>query len=119
MIILPAIDIKDGACVRLYKGDFSTVHKVAENAVDTAKSFAEQGAKWLHMVDLDGAKDGERKNSKVILDVRKNTSLHIEVGGGIRDMAYRQSYSWFCGCQKSRACKRSYKGIRRKDCRRD
>ena len=92
MIILPAIDIKDGACVRLYKGDFSTVHKVAENAVDTAKSFAEQGAKWLHMVDLDGAKDGERKNSKVILDVRKNTSLHIEVGGGIRDMASIEYY---------------------------
>lgn len=92
MIILPAIDIKDGTCVRLYKGDFSTVHKVAENAVDTAKSFAEQGAKWLHMVDLDGAKDGERKNSKVILDVRKNTSLHIEVGGGIRDMASIEYY---------------------------
>lgn len=92
MIVLPAIDIKDGTCVRLFKGDFSTAHKVAEDAVETAKSFAEQGATWMHMVDLDGAKDGARKNSEVILNVRKNTSLQIEVGGGIRDMASVEYY---------------------------
>lgn len=86
MIVLPAIDIKDGACVRLYKGDFSTAHKVAEDAVETARSFYNQGAEWMHMVDLDGAKDGKRTNSDVILNVRKNTDLKIEVGGGIRDM---------------------------------
>ena len=50
MIILPAIDIKDGNCVRLIKGDFDTVHKVAENPLQTARSFEQDGAEWLHMV---------------------------------------------------------------------
>lgn len=86
MLIIPAIDIKDGNCVRLYKGDYSTVHKVADSAVDTAKGFEEDGVEWLHMVDLDGAKDGKRINSDLILDVRKNVDLRIEVGGGIRTM---------------------------------
>ena len=86
MFIIPAIDIKDGNCVRLYKGDYSTVHKVAESAVDTAKKFEEDGVRWLHMVDLDGAKDGKRVNSELILSVRKSCKLRIEVGGGIRDM---------------------------------
>lgn len=86
MIILPAIDIKDGGCVRLYKGDFATAHKVADDPLLTAKQFEQSGARWLHMVDLDGAKDGERKNAPVFLDIAKNTSLKIELGGGIRDM---------------------------------
>ena len=86
MIILPAIDIKDGMCVRLYKGDYSTAHKVADSAVETAKKFEADGAKYMHMVDLDGAKDGKRVNSDVILEVRKNCGLKIEVGGGIRSM---------------------------------
>ncbi len=86
MIVLPAIDIKDGNCVRLYKGDYSTAHKVAESAVETAKGFEAEGALWLHIVDLDGAKDGKRVNSELILEVRKNCGLQIEVGGGIRDM---------------------------------
>ena len=87
MIVIPAIDIKDGNCVRLFKGDYSTVHKVAENAVQTALEFQNAGAKWIHMVDLDGAKDGKRVNSQIFLDVAKNTDLKIELGGGIRDMA--------------------------------
>lgn len=86
MIILPAIDIKDGNCVRLFKGDYSTVSKVAENAYDTAQSFADIGAKWMHMVDLDGAKDGRPKNSDLIIDVAKSTDISVEVGGGIRNM---------------------------------
>lgn len=92
MFILPAIDIKDGNCVRLYKGDYSTVHKVAENAVETAKAFEEAGASFLHMVDLDGAKDGIRVNSDLILEVRKNTEMKIEVGGGIRNMESVEFY---------------------------
>ena len=92
MLVLPAIDIKDGTCVRLYKGDYSTAHKVAESAVDTAKKFEADGAKWLHMVDLDGAKDGKRVNSDLILSVRKNCGLNIEVGGGIRDMEAVEFY---------------------------
>ena len=62
MILLPAIDMKDGACVRLKKGEFSTVHTVANSALETAKAFADAGAKWVHMVDLDGARDGVRAN---------------------------------------------------------
>ncbi len=87
MLVLPAIDIKDGTCVRLYKGDYSTAHKVAESAVETAKKFEDIGAHFMHMVDLDGAKDGKRVNSDLILEVRKNCpKIKIEVGGGIRAM---------------------------------
>ena len=92
MIILPAIDLKDKTCVRLYKGDFATAHKVAENAVDTAKKFEQAGAMWLHMVDLDGAKNAKPYNDDVIFDVKNNTNLHIEVGGGIRDMKTVEYY---------------------------
>lgn len=86
MLILPAIDIIDGNCVRLMKGDYATAHKVAESIVDTAKSFEEAGARFMHMVDLDGAKEGKRMNSEAILSVRKNCNIRIEVGGGIRTM---------------------------------
>lgn len=92
MIILPAIDIKDGSCVRLYKGDYSTAEKVAEDAVTTAKGFEHDGAAWMHMVDLDGAKARKPINDELILKVRNNTKLNIEVGGGIRDMASIEYY---------------------------
>ena len=92
MLVLPAIDIKDGNCVRLYRGDYSTVHKVAESAVETAKEFEKAGAEFMHMVDLDGAKDGKRVNSDLILNVRKSCNLKIEVGGGIRDMKSIEFY---------------------------
>ena len=86
MVILPAIDIKDGICVRLYKGDFSTAQKVAEDPLETAKRFQEDGATYLHMVDLDGAKDARPQNADIFIDVAKNTSLKVEVGGGIRNL---------------------------------
>lgn len=86
MIILPAIDIKDRKCVRLLKGDFSTVHKVAENYIETARDFEKAGASWIHMVDLDGAKDGKPVNSDIYLDVAENTNLKVELGGGIRSL---------------------------------
>ena len=92
MIILPAIDIKDGFCVRLFKGDFDTAHRVAENALDTAVSFKNAGAEWLHTVDLDGAKDGVRKNAALISDVARNCGLKVEVGGGIRLMGDVEYY---------------------------
>lgn len=84
MILLPAIDMKDGACVRLKKGEFSTTHKVANNALETAKAFADAGAKWVHMVDLDGARDGVRANFPHIYEVIQNSGLHVELGGGIK-----------------------------------
>lgn len=86
MILLPAIDLKDGNCVRLQKGDFGTTHKVAESAVDTAAAFAAAGAKWVHMVDLDGARSGERINAPIVSQVAGASGLHIELGGGLRSM---------------------------------
>ena len=90
MIILPAIDIKDGNCVRLVKGDYGTAHKVAESYMDTARSFEQAGSQWIHMVDLDGAKDASTANKEIFLDVAKNTRLKVEVGGGIRNLAVCQ-----------------------------
>lgn len=86
MIILPAIDIKDGQCVRLTRGDFATAEKVAADPLETALSFQEAGAEWIHMVDLDGAKEGSLKNSPIFLKVVQNTGLKVELGGGIRTM---------------------------------
>lgn len=86
MIILPAIDLKDGAVVRLYKGSFDTVHQVASDPVTVAQAFQEAGAKWIHMVDLDGAKDGVRRNADLVRAVAK-LGLQVELGGGIRSMA--------------------------------
>lgn len=86
MFILPAIDLKDGKVVRLYKGDFDTVHQVADDPVTTARAFYDAGARWIHMVDLDGAKDGHRKNSAIVQAVAE-VGLKIELGGGIRTMA--------------------------------
>lgn len=92
MIILPAIDIKDGNCVRLFKGDFSTVEKVAADYLEAAKSFEAAGAKWIHMVDLDGAKEGKPVNAKIYTDVAEKTNLKVEVGGGIRNLETIQEY---------------------------
>ncbi len=86
MIILPAIDIKDGNCVRLQKGDYATAHKVADSPYETAKRFKDAGAEWMHMVDLDGAKDAKLINADLIADVAKSSGLLVEVGGGIRSM---------------------------------
>lgn len=92
MIILPAIDLKDGTCVRLFRGDYATAEKVAEDAVETAKAFEAQGARFLHLVDLDGAKSGKPVNHDTIFSVRNSSSMNIEVGGGIRDMESVEFY---------------------------
>jgi phosphoribosylformimino-5-aminoimidazole carboxamide ribotide isomerase len=86
MIIYPAIDLKDGKCVRLIKGDFATTHSVAENALSVAADFAASGAKWLHCVDLDGARLGERKNTGVIGSLCSQSGLNVELGGGLRTL---------------------------------
>lgn len=92
MLIFPAIDIKDGNCVRLFKGDFSTVEKVASDYLETAKSFENAGAEWIHMVDLDGAKEGRPVNTKIYTDVAEKTSLKVELGGGIRSLETISEY---------------------------
>ncbi|NLY71604.1 MAG: 1-(5-phosphoribosyl)-5-[(5-phosphoribosylamino)methylideneamino]imidazole-4-carboxamide isomerase [Clostridiales bacterium] len=86
MIILPAIDIKDGECVRLFQGDFSTTEKVSDNYLDTAQKFEKDGAEWVHMVDLDGAVSGEMKNNYIFIQVANKTNLKVELGGGIRNL---------------------------------
>lgn len=86
MLIFPAIDLKNGKVVRLYKGDFSTVHQVADDPIATAKTFLAAGARHIHMVDLDGAKDGVRQNGDIVRAVAE-TGLRLELGGGIRSMA--------------------------------
>ncbi|CAB1246856.1 phosphoribosylformimino-5-aminoimidazole carboxamide ribotide isomerase [Ruminococcaceae bacterium BL-6] len=86
MIVFPAIDIKGGVCVRLYQGDYATAHKVAEDPLATARSFFRAGARWVHLVDLDGAKEKRPVNSAVFLKIAEQSGLMTEVGGGIRTM---------------------------------
>lgn len=86
MILLPAIDMKDGRCVRLKKGEFSTVCQVADNAAETARAFAAAGAKWVHIVDLDGARGGVRANFPQISEVIQTSGLSVELGGGIKTL---------------------------------
>lgn len=86
MNILPAIDLKDGRCVRLRKGDYATAHRVAQDAVETARQFLSAGAEWIHMVDLDGAKDGTHANYSVVERVINETGAKVELGGGIRSI---------------------------------
>lgn len=92
MLLFPAIDIQNRQCVRLYKGDFNTVHTVADSPLETAAAFKAAGAQWIHMVDLDGAKTGQRQNSDIFTDVAAQSGLKVELGGGIRDMATLEYY---------------------------
>jgi len=84
MIIFPAIDIKDGKCVRLIKGDFNQMTSYEKSPFDQAKIFFENGFKNIHIVDLDGALNGKSSNSNMVKEILKNLKLKIQVGGGIR-----------------------------------
>ena len=81
MKILPAIDLKDCRCVRLYKGDFDTVHQVADDPMEVAAQFKQAGAELMHVVDLDGAKSGERKNAEIVKRLCRESGLRVELGG--------------------------------------
>ena len=85
MEILPAIDLKDGKCVRLTKGVMESAKIYSDEPWEVAKRFEQMGATWLHLVDLNGAFAGEPKNLEQIEKIRVNTNLKIELGGGIRD----------------------------------
>ncbi|ABP67606.1 phosphoribosylformimino-5-aminoimidazole carboxamide ribotide isomerase [Caldicellulosiruptor saccharolyticus DSM 8903] len=85
MIVIPAIDIIDGKCVRLTQGDYSRVQEYNLDPVQQAKYFEKEGARYLHVVDLDGAKKGSPVNFEVIKRIKESTSLSVECGGGIRD----------------------------------
>ena len=86
MDILPAIDILDGKAVRLAKGDYNAVTVYNDDPVAQAALFKEQGARWIHVVDLDGARSGVPENIDIIERIIKETGLKIEVGGGIRSL---------------------------------
>ena len=86
MIILPAIDIKDGQCVRLYQGDYDQVTTYDADPVQVAQRWQSEGASWLHIVDLDGATAGHSINVETIKRIRASTSLYIELGGGMRKL---------------------------------
>lgn len=89
MILLPAIDLLGGRCVRLVKGEYGTAHQVAENPLETALGFERAGAQCLHMVDLDGAKGGagRAENRAAVAEVCRALRIPVELGGGIRTMA--------------------------------
>ncbi|WP_374458790.1 1-(5-phosphoribosyl)-5-[(5-phosphoribosylamino)methylideneamino]imidazole-4-carboxamide isomerase [Chryseobacterium taeanense] len=84
MKIIPAIDIIDGKCVRLSKGDYNTKKIYNENPLEVAKEFEDYGIKYLHLVDLDGAKSKHIVNQKVLEAIAKETSLEIDFGGGLK-----------------------------------
>jgi phosphoribosylformimino-5-aminoimidazole carboxamide ribotide isomerase len=86
MIVLPAIDILDGKCVQLVQGEYNTAQKVAADPVETAVGFAGRGAEYIHMVDLNGARDGSPKNARIFADVARSVDIPVELGGGIRNM---------------------------------
>ena len=84
MEIIPAVDIRGGKCVRLYQGDYNQETVFNEDPVTAALTWYSQGARWLHIVDLDGAVAGEPQNTEVVEEIVKETGLLIELGGGIR-----------------------------------
>ncbi len=85
MEIIPAIDLMDGKCVRLIQGNYDRRINYEDDPVKQAKEFSAAGAKWLHIVDLDGAKTGKPINTKTIALIAKLAFFKIEVGGGLRD----------------------------------
>ena len=86
MLIIPAIDIKEGRCVRLYQGNFEKEIIYGDDPIKVAEKWGKQGAKLLHIVDLDGAKTGKIRHLSLIAEIVKNISIPVEVGGGIRDL---------------------------------
>ncbi len=85
MKIFPAIDLRDGKAVRLFQGDYDQMTVYSDDPVDVARSFKEAGASYLHLVDLDGAKDGALVNFDTIRRIVSDVEMYVEVGGGIRD----------------------------------
>ncbi len=89
-MIIPAIDLINGRCVRLYKGDFNQRTDYDEDPIDVAKRFAAEGAERMHIVDLDGAKHGKSSQSDLIMKIAAESGLKVQTGGGIRDLSQIQ-----------------------------
>lgn len=92
MIIFPAIDLFDKKAVRLYKGDYQNMTVYSENPIEIARDFENSGATHIHMVDLEGAKDGTTPNIDIVKQVATETNLFVEIGGGIRTMETVEKY---------------------------
>ena len=92
MIILPAIDLYEKKAVRLLKGDYEKMTVYSDNPIEIARDFENCGAKYIHMVDLEGAKEGTTPNISVVENVAKNTNLSVEIGGGIRNIETVDKY---------------------------
>lgn len=92
MLLFPAIDLKDKQVVRLFKGDYNQMTVYGTNPLETAKGFKDSGAQYLHVVDLDGAKDGNNPNFEIVADLAKNSGLKVEIGGGIRSEEIIKKY---------------------------
>ena len=92
MKIFPAIDLYNGKAVRLFKGDYNEMTVYSENPVEIARDFEKSGAKYIHIVDLEGARDGTTPNLKIVKQIAEETSLFCEIGGGIRNMNTVDTY---------------------------
>ena len=92
MLIYPAIDLYEGKAVRLYKGDYNQMTVYNENPVEVAQDFLSQGAQRIHLVDLEGAKDGTTPNFETVCAIKKATGLFCEIGGGLRTMEIIDRY---------------------------
>ena len=92
MLIYPAIDLFDGKAVRLYKGDYAQMTVYSDDPVSVALDFEKSGARWIHLVDLQGAKSGNTDNLATIRAIKEATNLRCEVGGGIRNMETVETY---------------------------
>ena len=92
MILFPAIDLYDGKAVRLFKGDYAQMTVYSHNPMEIARDFEAQGAKFVHLVDLEGAKDGTTPNLDIVKQIAGETSLFTEIGGGIRSMETVRAY---------------------------
>ena len=99
MILLPAIDFYEKKAVRLLKGDYRRMTVYSENSIEIAHDFEKQGAEYIHVVDLEGAKDGTTPNLAVVRQIAKETGLFIDVGGGVRDMETVERY-FDCGVSR-------------------
>ena len=93
MKIFPAIDLKDGHVVRLLKGDYSKMTVYGEDPLEVARGFQDAGAEFLHVVDLDGAKDGNTPNFAAVSEIIEGTDLKVEIGGGIRNEQIVMEYA--------------------------
>ena len=92
MLIFPAIDLYGGKAVRLYKGDYQQMTVYSDDPLSVARDFENKGAKWVHLVDLEGAKNGTTPNIDVVSKIARETSLSCAVGGGIRNMETVEKY---------------------------